>query len=135
MASASRRTLPERADLEQQRKLAKDLLAAFREGDSEAHARVRAELPDKERIVLSDAQFVLAREYGFKNWSELAAHIEALGTEPAETPVEQFKRAVRDGDARALRRVLERHEAARRAVNQPIFSFGSPAQADSSAVA
>ncbi len=42
----------------------------------EASARVRAVLPDKPRITLADAQFVLAREYGFANWSTLKRHIE-----------------------------------------------------------
>ena len=79
--SAFRRTLPARADSEQQKKLAKELLAAYRRGDSEAQARVRAELPDKMRIVLADAQFVLAREYGFANWVALGDHIERLSLE------------------------------------------------------
>jgi len=73
--SAFRRTLPARADVEQQQKLAKELLAAFRRGDTDAQARVRDALPDKQRIVLADAQFVLAREYGFTNWTALREHI------------------------------------------------------------
>ena len=65
------RTLPARPNLEQQQKLAKDLLAAFRRGDTEALARVRAELPDKKEIRLADAQYVLAREYGFASSAKL----------------------------------------------------------------
>ncbi|MBK8057165.1 MAG: hypothetical protein IPK33_04550 [Gemmatimonadetes bacterium] len=68
MASPFRRTLPARADLAQQKTLAKELLRVFAGGDPEATARVRAALPDKARIVLADAQFVLAREYGFHDW-------------------------------------------------------------------
>jgi len=59
--SVFRRALPARPDVEQQKTLAKELLTAFRGGDAEARARIRAELPDKSRIALADAQFDLAR--------------------------------------------------------------------------
>src|SRR5437016_3377593 len=124
--SAFRRTLPARADLEQQKKLAKELLASLRRGDPEARARVRAALPDKQRIGLTDAQFVLAREYGFANWSALKQRIEALDVERL-TPNERFRRAVRDGDAAALRRLLPFREELRGVVNAPSFGFDSPA--------
>jgi ankyrin repeat protein len=126
MSSAIRRTLPARPDLEQQRKLAKELLAAFRRGDAEARARVRAALPDKQTIVLGDAQYVLAREYGFKSWVALKGHIDALTTEKLP-PLEQFKKAVRQGDAKTLRRLLRKHDELRAAIDEPVFSFNSPA--------
>lgn len=126
MSSAVRRTLPARPDLEQQRKLAKELLAAFRRGDPEALARVRAELPDKRTIVLADAQFVLAREYGFKNWHALRDHIEERVIETLP-PLERFKNAVRDGNAKTLRRLLQQHEELRAGIDEPVFSFVSPA--------
>jgi hypothetical protein len=50
MPSAFRRTLPARPDLEQQKTLAKELLRAFRAGDRDAIARMRAELPDKTEL-------------------------------------------------------------------------------------
>src|SRR5687767_7196897 len=108
MSSTSRRTLPARPDLAQQKKLAKELLHAFRAGDREAIARVRAELPDKREVSLVDAQFVLAREYGFTSWRELKDGIEKriAAQRPA---IERFKRAVRDGDAKAVRTLLEQH--------------------------
>ena len=126
MSSAFRRTLPARPDLQQQRKLAKELLHAFRAGDSQAIARIRAELPDKRDISLTDAQFVLAREYGFATWRELRERIEKHIV-AALPPIEQFKRAVHDRDAKALRQVLERHDEARAVINAPIFGFDSPA--------
>src|SRR5438552_3134744 len=95
--SAFGRTLPARADLEQQKKLAKQLLAAFRGGDTEAQARVRDALPDKQRIVLADAQFVLAREYGFANWSALREQIETLARERL-TPEDPSRAHERGGD-------------------------------------
>ncbi|MEX2152369.1 MAG: hypothetical protein WD825_03470 [Gemmatimonadaceae bacterium] len=126
MTSAFRRTLPARPDLDQQKKLAKELLAAFRRRDTEAVARVRAELPDKQAIVLADAQFVLAREYGFASWPELKQRIAKLAVEKLP-PIERFKKAVHDGDAKALRDVLQRHEEVRAAVNEPMFGFGGTA--------
>ena len=65
MSSPFSRSLPDRPDLGQQRKQAKELLKSFTVGNAEAGARVRAVLPDKKRITLADAQLVLAREYGF----------------------------------------------------------------------
>ena len=124
--SAFRRTLPARVDLGQQKKLAKELLAAFRGGEAEAKARVRAELPDKGRIVLADAQFVLAREYGFVNWPALREHIETLTIERL-SPEERFKRAVRAGDVGELRRLRVHREELRDVVNKPSFGFDSPA--------
>jgi ankyrin repeat protein len=126
MSSAFSRTLPSRPDLEQQKKLAKELLHAFREGDVEAIARVRAELPDKRDVSLTDTQFVLAREYGFANWAELKDRIEKL-TVSAMPPLEQFKHAVRRRDARGLRRVFEQHPEVRARIDDPIFGFDSPA--------
>ena len=114
-----------RPSLEQQKKLAKELLAAFREGDASAVARIRAELPDKKNIALADAQFVISREYGFASWTELKTRIEALQAD-ALPPVERFKKAVEEKDARALRRVLSAHAEARAAINKPLFGFDSP---------
>lgn len=126
MSSAFRRTLPARPDLDQQKTLAKELLRAFRGGDGEAIARIRAVLPDKRDASLTDAQFVLAREYGFASWRELKERVEQLTTDSLP-PMEQFKKAVRTGDAKALRRVLQQHAEARAAINQPIFPFDAPA--------
>src|SRR6185503_5209684 len=126
MSSAFRRTLPARPDLEQQKKLAKELLRDFTNGDAEAAARVRAELPDKPEISLADAQFVLAREYGFVSWRELKDRIES-DRASALPPIEQFKRAVQTRDAKTLGSVLGRYEEARAAINAPIFGFDSPA--------
>jgi ankyrin repeat protein len=122
--SASRRTLPERPNIEQQRKLAKELLTAFRSNDSDAIARIRAELPDKPKISLADAQFVLAREYGFGSWNELKSHIESGKRGEAE---ERFRTLVHNGDAVKLRDALRQDRAVRALVNEPLFGFDSPA--------
>ena len=126
MSSEFRRTLPARADLEQQRKLAKDLVAAYRRGDADARARINAELPNKTTIVLADAQFVLAREYGLESWRALKEYIEAR-TRRAQPAIEQFKSAVQRGDGTTVRRLLEQHADVRAAINEPICEFDSPA--------
>jgi ankyrin repeat protein len=126
MSSAPRRTLPARPDPAQQRKLAKDLLRAWRRHDPDAISRVRAQLPDKPDIALADAQFVLAREYGFANWRELMERIETHHFELLP-PVDKFKLAVKHGTAAQVRRVLTEHAEARAAINQTIFGFDSPA--------
>jgi ankyrin repeat protein len=126
VSSAFRRAFPAPPDLEQQKKLAKELLAAFRRGDPEARERVRTELPDKPHIVLADAQFVVAREYGFQNWPALKERIERLVAEQLP-PFERFKKAVHNGDGKTLRRLLQQHEELRGAINEPLFSFDSPA--------
>lgn len=126
MSSEIRRTLPARADLEQQRKLAKELVAAYRRGDADARARIRAELPNKSTIALADAQFVLAREYGFESWRALKEDIEAR-TRRAQPPIEQFKSAVQRGDAKTIRQLFEQHAGVRAAINEPIFEFDAPA--------
>ena len=124
--STFRRALPARPDLEQQKKLAKELLRAYRAGNAEAVARIREELPDKSDISLTDAQYVLAREYGLANWKELKDRIgkQRVAMLP---PIEQFKRAVNSGDAQALGETLAKHADVRASINAPIFGFDSTA--------
>jgi Lon protease-like protein len=79
--------LPARPNLEHLKTQAKDLLAAHERGEPAALARFAAELPnekkrkseresEKKSAALHDAQFVVAREYGFANWNALRAHVE-----------------------------------------------------------
>jgi ATP-dependent Clp protease adapter protein ClpS len=80
--------LPQKPDLAQERKRAKDLLKALCTGDRQAIARFRSHHPrfadltaDTLRptdVQLSDAQWVIAREYGFPSWPALKAHIEQV---------------------------------------------------------
>ena len=83
------RALPARPRLEQYQKQAKDLLEAFKSGNPEAmrwvkryHRRLpgrpdtndRNKVTDSEirsaKLSLIDAQFVIAREHQFENWSK-----------------------------------------------------------------
>ena len=72
------RTLAARPDLDQLRRQAKELLAAFRSGDEDAIAevRVRYRHVDPARFALHDAQLVLARSYGFDSWPKLKTYVD-----------------------------------------------------------
>ncbi len=137
MPTEPRRSLPSRPDLDQQRTLARELLRAFRAGDAEAVQRVRAELPDKVRITLADAQLVLAREYGLRSWSELRRRIADLRAEARGAPEpdaaadaaqrERLRATVSAGDAVGLRRLLTDQPELRGLLDEPLFAFDSPA--------
>jgi len=126
MSSPYSRALPSRPSLEQQKTRAKELLESFAAGDPESRARVQAALPDKQRITLADAQFVLAREYGFANWAALKQHIGAHA-DAGRPPLELMHDALRHHDASAVRRLLENHAELRERINAPVFAFDSPA--------
>jgi ankyrin repeat protein len=126
MSSPFSRALPSNPSLAQQKKQAKELLQAFTAGDPDARARIRAVLPDKQRIVLADAQFALAREYGFTDWSALRQHIDAL-EEQRRPPHERIHAAFRRRDADEVRRIFQQQPALRQMIDAPLFSFNSPA--------
>ena len=126
MSSPFSRSLPAHPELAQQKRQAKELLRDFLADDTEARARVRTVLPDKERIVLADTQFVLAREYGFASWSLLKQHIDDR-EDASRSPLERLHAAFWRRDAKALRRVFERHPELRARIDEPVFAFDSPA--------
>ena len=68
------KTLPENASLGQLRAQAKELRRAYAGGNPAARERLRALRPDAELVAelpLREAQYVIAREYGFDGWREL----------------------------------------------------------------
>src|SRR5437660_1339857 len=87
--------LPARPSLEQLRKQAKELLGDYRGGHAAAAARFRAISPRlayparTENVTLADAQFVLAREYGFESWATLVHHVEAI---QSSSRLEQYEK-------------------------------------------
>jgi ankyrin repeat protein len=122
--------LPAAPDLAQQRKRAKDLLKAVRAGDAEALVRFRyghpryaiaADETIRAGARLADAQWVVAREYGFSSWSRLKHHIETLDGDPTlcrpfETELQYYRdraagmRSVHaTGERNALRLVRQFH--------------------------
>src|SRR5215813_9172066 len=89
-SSESTRRLPEHPSLEQLRKQAKELSHELRRSEPSAMARMRAYKPDVSEPVLADAQYVIAREFGFESWPKLVRHIEASG------PLEQNRQIAED---------------------------------------
>ena len=65
--------LPDRPDIDQLRRQARELLRAAAQGEARAIARLRAV---SGRITLSAAQLALAREYGYRSWPALKADVE-----------------------------------------------------------
>jgi hypothetical protein len=72
--------LPDRPDLDQLRRQARELLRAADSGGPSAVARLRAV---SDRVTLSAAQLAVAREYGYRSWAALKAEI---GRRPAGRP-------------------------------------------------
>jgi hypothetical protein len=66
--------LPEHADIDQLRRMARELLRAAVAGEPEALARLRAV---SERPVLAAAQLAIAREHGFHSWPALRSEVES----------------------------------------------------------
>jgi len=115
--SDSTSRLPARPSLEQLRKQAKELLRDFRAGGAAAVGRLSAAIPrlaDQARsddVTLADAQFVLAREYGFESWAGLAHYVESIN--PSDR-LRQYERLAKDivlvchsDDAEALQRIAD----------------------------
>jgi hypothetical protein len=67
------RPLPDRPDLKQVRRQAKDLLRAARRGDAPALEQIRAVSGD---LILASAQLAVARAHGFASWARLTTEIE-----------------------------------------------------------
>ncbi len=121
--------LPPKANLDHLKYQAKDLRTALSSRDSQAAQRIREFHPRFEKaadnfifgakLKLSEAQLVIAREYGFPSWVRLKKHIEkptradnlnAPHHERIEDPA--FRRAVDlldSGDAEGLRTYLREH--------------------------
>lgn len=81
--------LPDAPDLEWLRKLAKRRLRELRGANPDAQ--------------LSDAQFDIAKEYGFSSWRALKVHVDALTLDG------QLFRAARTGDVGTLATLLDQH--------------------------
>ena len=114
--SNSVRRLPARPLLGQLRKQAKELLRGYRAGDTAAIDRLRITIPrladaaKTKRVTLADAQFALAREYGFESWAKLARHIENVNSSDLLQRYEEMAKdfvAADQGDDSALARLNE----------------------------
>ena len=74
------RVMRENPDIDQLKRQAKELLEAYRASSPEAVAEVTAyhRTATPETFALHDAQFVLARSYGFESWPKLKAAVDGV---------------------------------------------------------
>jgi ankyrin repeat protein len=97
------RAMRENPDIDQLRRQARELLEAYRAQSPDAVVEVgahhRTATPDT--FALHDAQFVLARSYGFESWPKLKAAVEGVTTK-------RLHEAVQKGDLDAVRALLAR---------------------------
>src|SRR5215472_6177241 len=111
--SMTSQQLPERANLEQLKKQAKSLLHAARNQDPAALKRFQVVLTgrpvNQDTIALHDAQFVIAREYGFTSWNDLREHVEELSLS-FSAAVDEFVRCATGGAQGRALRLLTRHK-------------------------
>src|SRR5215469_18862316 len=101
------RELPAKPNLEHLKKQAKELLRDLQLSKPAAVERfgslgLNATLGDAK---LADAQYVLARDYGFASWPKLKEHVDHLTL----TPAERLAAAVCASNSQQVARVLEEH--------------------------
>lgn len=114
MATVSR-GLPEQPHLDIPKREARELLADWRDGRPEALERIRHRHPKfasaefaaiaEANFKLSDAQLVLAREYGFTHWAALKQRIANHGVARA------LQEAIQAGDTQTVVNLLRDHPA------------------------
>lgn len=102
-----KRRLPERPHLDVPKREARELLDAFRRGDPDALERIHRRHPKFKstsavalNLKLSDAQLVVAREYGFTSWAMLKQRI------GAEDPARSLRDAIWADDRTAVAAIL-----------------------------
>jgi len=97
------RAMRENPDLDQLKRQAKELLEAYRASSPEALAEVTAyhRTATPETFALHDAQFVLARSYGFESWPKLKAAVDGV-------TAARLHEAVESGDLTIARELLTR---------------------------
>jgi len=113
------RILPPRPSLHQLKIQATELQRAHRDRDASAVGRIAAHHPEMKGwpartvldkpLALADAQLVIAREYGFRTWSDLKRRIEQARQIERIKPHPGFDAALaalNDGDVDRLRALL-----------------------------
>lgn len=97
------RRMRENPDLNQLKRQAKELFEAYRASSPEAIAEINAyhRTATPENFALHDAQFVLARSYGFESWPKLKAAVDGV-------TATRLHQAVESGDVETARNLLTR---------------------------
>ena len=85
------RVMRENPDIDQLRRQARELLEAYRAQSPDAIIEVAAHhrIATRDTFALHDAQFVLARSYGFESWPKLKAAVEGVTTKRLHDAVQQ----------------------------------------------
>src|SRR6266478_563183 len=91
------RPLPDRPNLRHLKNQAKDLLNA---GQADS---------------LTDAQFKIARLYGFSSWPKLKAHVDSLQEVGSAEEIEQLKQAIDSNNLERVKILMSRNPALHRA--------------------
>src|SRR5688572_27610734 len=99
------RAMRENPDLEQLKRQAKELLEAFRANNEDAIKEVHAHYrgADPATFALHEAQFVLARAYGFDSWPKLKAFVDGV-------TISRLRDAVLSGDVKQVRAMIHARE-------------------------
>jgi hypothetical protein len=97
------RAFREHTDLDQLKRQAKELLDAFRAGETAATTEVHTHYRDAnvDTFALHDAQLVIARAYGFASWPKLKAFVDGV-------TAKRLVDAVRAGDLTGVAAMLRR---------------------------
>src|SRR5215469_13021716 len=115
-----KRQLPPRPSLEQLKKQAKMILKGHQARDPQTLKRIHEQHPrwrkaseaaiQRAHFMLSDAQLVLANEYGFETWAKLKIHVLLHeGAPSSEETVKVLRAAAGRGDLDRLAELLDAH--------------------------
>ena len=116
--------LPPNPNLQHLKKQAKALLRAFRLNEIGVAAKFEA-LHLKRAPKLSDAQQLIARDYGFTGWSSLKEHVESLSS-LNEDVLQAAKTAFHNDDASTLSRLFDRYPGLKARIDEPVGAFDAP---------
>lgn len=124
--------LPPNPSIKHLKKQAKTLFKAWQTRDEAAMRRIQTHHPQLINQPLSavstfdfrltDAQLVIARDYGFSSWNRLKASIESLTGTLADS-LQQFRLAVLAQDVEKVKQLFQQYPALSQHVNVSIFDF------------
>jgi ankyrin repeat protein len=119
--------LPDRVNLDHLKKQARDLIRRYRGGDPEAVARLLP-VTSSRPIRLHDAQWCVAREYGFPSWADLKTFVEMQAAALADhaARVRRWLGFVYAGDITGAPSTARPHVAARMLAEDFSLATDSP---------